>query len=126
MAGKGRSLKKKDIAELDVEQVAEEPITQTIINEAGENIRIPAEMYHEMRANHYEMQIVSRDIALVAERINSLELQKKTREYELIDTKNKQKVIMSKNQALMERIKQAIGIDIRGRAINPDTFEVMP
>lgn len=86
---------------------------------------LPMEIFHEMRMNHMEMELLKKDLSNVGLQIENFERAKITATLQRNDIKNKIKRLDMKHQEFLETTKRKTGIDLKNIIINPETREIM-
>ena len=87
--------------------------------------KLPRDIFFEMRVNHLEMEGLKKDFNTMGLQIENLERQKVIAGLKRDDTRKAISILEAKHKEFMFEVKRKTGIDLKGKTINPETFEVL-
>ena len=72
-----------------------------------------------------EMDLVKKDLEISKHRKMILDLQRTLSTYEASTINDRMRNIEGKHEDVIKRISKDLGFDLKGKVINPDTFEII-
>lgn len=87
--------------------------------------RVPLEIFHKLRMNHMEMELLKKDLQNVGLQIENYERAKITATLQRNDIKNKIKKLEIMHAEFLDDTLRKTGIDLKNIIINPETREIM-